>query len=182
MTAGAQVLHFKQCLLLPLPGILVSNKKTNADKWKDVFAGIESIELENRPTQGSHRKFQTHFLILSLATINSSQIECCIFTLLRLKQASPIVCPILQDASLKLYSLVWLLYSIISILCKSSSASCQVLTGSLYLIVLISSSLNMRHSISRSEVLTSWQAWGPHLRETLWLKLQTNCQDYKICM
>ena len=114
--SGVQVLHVKQCWSLPLPGIPVSNQKQNADKWKgDVFAGTESTGWEDRPMQGSHRKFQTHFIILSWAIINSSQIQGCVFTLPCLNPASPSyclsVCPTDQDASLESYNLLRLLHS-----------------------------------------------------------------------
>ena len=123
--AGVQVLHIKQRWFLPLPGIPVSNKKQNADKWKrDVFAGTVSTGREDRPTRGSHRKFQAHFIILSLAIINSSQIQGCVFTLLCLNPASPSYClsdcPTDQGASLELYNLLGLLHSPDSILYETA--------------------------------------------------------------
>lgn len=67
-------------------------------------------------SSGLHGRFQTRCLILRLATMHSSQLQRCVFTLLRFNHASPVLCPVLGDAGVECDKHLWLLGSIISLL------------------------------------------------------------------
>lgn len=60
---------------------------------KEMCLLAQSPQWEGRPGWGSHRKAWTHFLMLSLALINSSQIQCRVFKLPSFNEPFPIVFP-----------------------------------------------------------------------------------------